>query len=49
MKGKKCLILSDGKLGHQNQSVRVVEKLNFDKYDILKLKRRRFFVNVVII
>jgi len=47
MKGKKCLILSDGKLGHQNQSVRVVEKLNFDKYDILKLKRRRFFGKIL--
>ncbi|MCP4354122.1 MAG: hypothetical protein GY793_00550 [Proteobacteria bacterium] len=47
MKGKKCLILSDGMLGHQNQSVRVVEKLGFDKYDILKLKRRRFIGKVL--
>jgi uncharacterized protein len=38
---KKILILSDGKLGHQNQSIRLAECLNVD-YDILKLDRRKF-------
>ncbi|HAG52495.1 MAG TPA: hypothetical protein DCL21_01775 [Alphaproteobacteria bacterium] len=39
---KKVLILSDGKLGHQNQSVRLVEKLGISDYDILTLERRKF-------
>lgn len=37
---KKVLILSDGKMGHQNQSVRLAEGLNAD-YDILQLERRK--------
>ncbi|PPR08908.1 MAG: hypothetical protein CFH44_00592 [Proteobacteria bacterium] len=37
----KALILSDGKMGHQNQSVRLVESLGIEQYDILKLDRRK--------
>ena len=42
VQSKKALILSDGKLGHQNQSVRLVEKLGIADYDILTLDRRKF-------
>jgi mitochondrial fission protein ELM1 len=38
---KKALILSDGKLGHQNQAVRIAEKLGLD-YEILTIERRKF-------
>lgn len=37
---KKVLILSDGKMGHQNQSVRLVQSLGVKNFDILKLDRR---------
>lgn len=40
MAKKQILILSDGKLGHQNQSVRVAESLGYD-YKIVTLKRRK--------
>lgn len=39
---KKVLILSDGKMGHQNQSVRLAERMGCTDYDILKLDRRKF-------
>ena len=39
---KRILILSDGKMGHQNQSVRLAEKMGCTDYDILKLERRKF-------
>lgn len=38
---KKVLILSDGKMGHQSQSVRLAENMGCLNYDILKLERRK--------
>lgn len=38
---KRVLILSDGKLGHQNQSVRLAEMLDVE-YEILTLERRKW-------
>jgi len=47
MKNKKCLILSDGKMGHQNQSVKLAENLGLKKYNILTLKRRKTFGKIL--
>lgn len=38
----KVWILSDGKKGHENQSIGVVEALEIENYEIIHLKKRRF-------